>query len=297
MSISQSLRSGVFGQISKIKQIPLISMISPTSTHEMTRAEMAGFRRAQGIAFDCAVGVAKELKLGWTEREAAEWMEAFLASHGVRSYFHNPLCWFGERTRFKNFTSSKDALPSDRALCEGDVICVDLAPIVGGYVGDIGFSFTLKPHDGMTKVRSYLLELRRQLPEWFQSSMTTAEIWKRVDQDIKSHGFENCHVKYSFHVLGHRVHKVPASFFPSAVGVYSLHAYWALMSRGLFPELLSPWHKGEKIGLWAIEPHIGYTNDGHDFGAKFEEILVVEKDRVYWLEDSPPHVTLPAGIY
>lgn len=38
-------------------------------------------------------------------------------------------------------------------------------------------------------------------------------------------------------------------------------------------------------GLWAIEPHIG----AQGFGAKFEELLVVEPDRAFWLDDDVPH--------
>ena len=44
---------------------------------------------------------------------------------------------------------------------------------------------------------------------------------------------------------------------------------------------------GSKLGLWAIEPHIGWDGGG----AKFEEILLVEPHRARWLQDDVPHVT------
>ena len=37
---------------------------------------------------------------------------------------------------------------------------------------------------------------------------------------------------------------------------------------------------------WLVEPH--YACDA--FGAKWEEILVIEDGRARWLEDDPPHV-------
>jgi hypothetical protein len=36
-------------------------------------------------------------------------------------------------------------------------------------------------------------------------------------------------------------------------------------------------------GLWAFEPHLGCA----EFGAKFEEILVIDDDGVRWLDDTP----------
>jgi hypothetical protein len=39
-------------------------------------------------------------------------------------------------------------------------------------------------------------------------------------------------------------------------------------------------------GLWAFEPHIARD----DVGAKWEELLVIDQDRAYWLDDDLPHV-------
>lgn len=46
--------------------------------------------------------------------------------------------------------------------------------------------------------------------------------------------------------------------------------------------MLGPLHHGPKTGVWAIEPHIRVGA----FGAKFEELLIVEADRAYWLDDT-----------
>jgi len=39
-------------------------------------------------------------------------------------------------------------------------------------------------------------------------------------------------------------------------------------------------------GVWAVEPHLGAGG----IGAKFEELLVVDEDGVYWLDDDLPNV-------
>ena len=56
---------------------------------------------------------------------------------------------------------------------------------------------------------------------------------------------------------------------------------FTLSRRLVFPEVLGPHHHGPKTGVWAIEPHIR----AGEFGAKFEELLIVEPDRAYWLDD------------
>ena len=38
---------------------------------------------------------------------------------------------------------------------------------------------------------------------------------------------------------------------------------------------------GDLNGLWAIEPHLGTEN----FGIKFEEMIWVDNNEVYWLSE------------
>ena len=53
-----------------------------------------------------------------------------------------------------------------------------------------------------------------------------------------------------------------------------------------FSSVLSPENEGSKEGMWAIERHIGWNGAG----SKFEEILVVEKNKCYWLDNDVPHM-------
>jgi Xaa-Pro aminopeptidase len=281
--------------LSKVKSIPGLNFISPSSTKAPTKTDLEGFQRAQALAYEAAVSVGQILRPGMTERQAAALVEDFLADHGVKSFFHTSMVWFGDRSRFAGFKGKGDALPGRRALQEGgEVICIDTAPIVDGYCGDIGFTFALEPNPELVKVREYLLEFRRNLRNWFASDMGTKQIWEKVDADLKANGYDNIHARYTYSVLGHRVHKMPFSGLkPLFANPYTQHAYWAFMSRGLWPEILTPWHDGEKLGFWALEPHVGAKG----FGAKFEEILVVENGNVRWLDDAVPHVQLPKGLY
>lgn len=258
-----------------------------TSSADLPSTEaLEGHLYAQSLAYQCAVQISKELKEGWTEKQTATLMDTFLRDHGVKSFFHRSFAWFGDHTRFDGYKHYWDFLPSSRPLMPQDVVILDTAPIVHGYVGDIGYTLSLHEHAELLEAKKFLKELRELIPSLFMSSMKTNQIWKKIDLLIKAKGYDNCHSLYPFAVLGHRVHHVPLSRLPGITIPFGLHAYWALVSRGLFPELLSPEHEGIKDGLWAIEPHLG----GEGFGAKFEEILVVEEGRAHWLSDDVPHM-------
>lgn len=68
----------------------------------MASAEsIAGFRRAQRLAYDCAETIAGELTPGMRERDVAARMQAYLDDHGAEDCFHPPFACFGDRTAFR----------------------------------------------------------------------------------------------------------------------------------------------------------------------------------------------------
>jgi len=103
-----------------------------------------------------------------------------------------------------------------------------------------------------------------------------------VNENLIAKGYDNIHQKYPMHVLGHKMYPMPLEWVPGVLKPFSWQAYWSLASRGLFSETLTSYHKGDLKGLWAIEPHLGDKN----FGIKFEEMLWVGEDEVYWLSEN-----------
>jgi Xaa-Pro aminopeptidase len=277
---------------SKISEIPALRAEAPT-------AELLDrFRTAQQLSYRCAVEVGRELQEGWTERQTADLMDTWLHDHGVRTFFHTSFAWFGERSRFDGIHDGPRGygkfMPSSKRVHQpGEVVILDTAPIVDGVAADIGFAFCRVPHEGLARSRALLLELRRWIPELFSSGLRPGEIWKSVHERIVSEGYDNCHRKYPLQALGHRLHGTSLGSLPGLTIPFSLQSYWSLLSRGLFPEVISPWHSGSPLGLWAVEPHLG----GSGFGSKFEEILLVDESGARWLQDDPPHVKLPEGFY
>jgi hypothetical protein len=215
----------------------------------------------------------------------------------VRTAFHRSFAWFGTRTRFDGCKHYLDFLSKDICFTGQEVIILDTAPIVDGYTADIGFTFSKVPNPSLTKARGDLLEMRALLPQLFNEKAEASEIWSEIDQIFKKLGYDNCHKLYPFGVLGHRVHYAAPSKLASVLYPFTIQAYWSLLSRGVLGELLRADLKKVKSGFWAIEPHFGTRDLEHNFGIKFEEILVKEDFKATWLSDDVPHLKLPEGFF
>ncbi|TGJ99512.1 aminopeptidase P family protein [Leptospira semungkisensis] len=269
-----------------------ISRYHSESVHLPTEEEKQGFLKAQRLAYQCVTEIEKELREGWTEIQAAKRMDEFLRDHGVKVFLHRPFAWFGEHARFDGYKRYTQFHPGKKRLMPDEPFILDVSPVVEGYIGDIGYSSCLRPNAELDAGMKYLLKLREEIPKYFSSSMSSRDIWWKIDRDAKENGFDNVHSLYPFAVLGHRVYKVhlPQISFPllpiSFASWFSLQGSIEFLSHKVLPELLTPDHEGDKTGLWAIEPHFGRGK----VGFKFEEILVVEKDRAYWLDEEVPHI-------
>ncbi len=269
-----------------------ISRYSSESVKTPTEEEKSGFLKAQRLAYQCVTETEKEMQEGWTEIQTVKRMDTFLKDHGVKAFLHRPFAWFGEHARFDGFKRFTQFHPSKKRLTSHESFILDVSPVVDGYIGDIGYSSCLSSNPELDSGMEYLLKLRKEIPKYFASSMSAAEIWWKIDQDAKQNGFDNVHSLYPFAVLGHRVYKVhlPNISFPllpiSFASWFSLQGSYEFLTHKVLPELLTPDHAGDKTGLWAVEPHLGKGK----VGFKFEEILVVEKDRAYWLDEEVPHV-------
>lgn len=259
---------------------------------ELPPAEaMAGYLKAQRLAYAAVEHVGKQLKVGMTEQQAADLLEGYLREHGTERYLHRAFAWFGNHSRFDEYIGYADYHPSERALKLDEVAILDVSPVVDGFIGDVGYAMCLTPNPRLQEAKAFLLELRAEIPRMFASAMTAAEIWAQIDRRIQAAGYDNIHSKYPHCVLGHRVFRVKPKkskhlrIGTRSFGWFSLETNLAFLKMGL-SAALTPEHIGNKLGLWAIEPHIGWDGGG----CKFEEVLVVEPTRCYWLDEEVPHV-------
>lgn len=262
------------------------------SKSSLTENTLNAFREAQHLAYGCVFEIASTLEPDITEIDAADLLLSWLQENGVKNHFHRPLAWFGERAAFQGMRSYKDYLPSNRILKKNDIFILDVAPIVNGYVGDVGFTFSLEHNTELEHAKASLNRIRKEIPSMFEEDVTLKHIWQRVENMLLADGYENCYRRYPFSVLGHRVYQIPRIFQQSLslpvsmASWFSLPGYVSLLSGGVLPDLIRPHsHKKNKVGLWAIEPHLGTRPGTKPFGAKFEEILVVTPGKAYWLDE------------
>lgn len=260
--------------------------------------ELAGYRRAQRIAYDCAEDVASRLVAGMSELEAAHLMRAYLSERGISYYFHAPFVWFGERTQLALEWGDDDFLPGGTQLEEGMPVILDVAPIVEGYAADIGYAFSFGPNPEHEAMLADLEAYRAMIPEMLRAGHTMQEVYMAIDQRIKEQGYTSSHHAYPAGVIGHRVTTLtPSGSADEALsGGFGISAYRYLKNKKILsaeaPQLSPYWNASHlaahapEAGLWAVEPH--FARNG--IGVKFEELLVVTDQDVFWLDDALPHV-------
>ena len=228
-------------------------------------------------------------------------MFRWLYDHGVRAYLHKPIVAFRERTLAPD---DEWGPPKGEGLTlrEGDVVILDCAPIVERYTGDIAYTLSVGPNPELVAAQEFLSDLRARVLDRFTDPATSASIFDWVDREIRAAGYENAAGGYGQHLLGHRVYRHGRFFSTHAAAPPEKVFGWFLswhgggfllnnISRLIMPEVLNVNHRGAKTGVWAFEPHIRVG----DFGAKFEELLVVEDGHAHWLDDiSQKRMTIAA---
>lgn len=269
---------------------------STSATASITDERIAGFQKAQRLAYDCAEAVAETLEPGVTERRVAKRMRRWLEERGVRDWFHQPFAWFGDRTAFRGFHLPLQFFPTGRRLERGMPFILDCAPVVDGYTADIGFTGCLGDNAVLDLLRDGLEEHRQLVLDGVRAGRTLRDVYDDVDRLLARQGFDNRHRRYPFGVIAHRVDQVPTSGPAPVVARFGLNNLRNLSRdvvvgrcQGWSP-LWGPTHFSDHVatpGFWAVEPHLGFRG----VGAKFEEILVVTGDDAFWLTDDVPHVT------
>lgn len=267
-------------------------------------ADLAGFRKVQRLAYECAETIAADLRPGVTEREAARQMKAWLLAQGVDDWFHQPFAWFGDRTAFRGAVGFKQLggfnpafYPGLRRLEEGMPFILDCAPSMGGYTADIGYCGVIGENRILDRLMDDLLEYRELIVTLVRQRKHLSEVSQAVDRLCQRHGYDPRHKAYPFEVLAHRVEKLADDGEKSHLSLFNFGVRNITeLLKGVVDgrrEGHSPlWSSHSKSdhpptpGLWAVEPHLGFR----DVGAKWEELLVVTDTDAYWLDDDVPHV-------
>jgi len=258
-------------------------------------ADLVRIRGVQALAYRCAEEVASQLRPGITEKQAAARLRRRLTEEGVEDWFHVPFAWFGDRTTLQGFRNPLRFFPTSRRLEEGMPYILDMAPVRHGFTADIGYSGCLGENAIFEQMMSDLSEYRGLIRDEVRAGNSFRDIYASVDRLAAKHGYIPAHQAYPGKVLAHQVWPVHAPGPRTVVAGFGNRSL-RLLARSLIVsagEGWSPmWNGGKRsdhapvVGLWAIEPHLGFRG----VGVKFEELLVVTEDDAYWLDDELPHV-------
>lgn len=278
--------------------MPILKAPAPASRGYLPNAhDLEEFRKVQRLAYAAAEAVARELRPGMTEKEAARLQEVWLLDNGITDWLHAPFAWFGDRTAFQGFRVAVQFLPTNRRLEENMPFILDNAPVVNGYVADIGYAGVLGESRVLDLLRDDLAEHRSLILDLIRQRRPMSEVSQAVDRLILRQGHEPRHKAYPFETLAHTVQPMAPrqSSTPSTLFQFGFQAVEALGRLALTARRQgwSPiWSSNESSnhapvpGLWAVEPHLGFRG----VGAKFEELLVITENDAYWLDDDTPHV-------
>lgn len=266
-------------------------------TKDFTPAQLDRFRARQAEVYDLFQQVIPTLEPGMTEKQVTTVLHRALIAKGMKQYFHGPVALFGDRSAYPGDFGQTEALPTQRRLRNNEMVILDAAPVLDGYAVDCSFAFPFGEVPDFERVDRELERLRGRIFDLAKTGMTMQKIAWTVDDEIRQAGFANCHKKHIAMVLGHRLGLIDDPFLARQRiwGLSPRLAWWFVSGTGLAAlglHRITPNWNHTKVsdcpvqpGLWAVEPHLAIG----PVGAKFEEILVVTDDNMFWLDNDLPH--------
>ena len=274
------LQKSVARGLSKLDHLPLLKRLTPPLNVIPNQADVELRKKGQTLAFSCAEIIAAEIKPGWTEKQTAKLIRTWLADHNIHDYFHRPLVFFGERTRYEGLEKLSDLRPTDKVLKENDVYILDFGPVIDGVACDVSITKKIGAVAGFDEVHALLMKVREDLPALIvREKYSAAGVWDKVQHVIRGAGYEPIHQTSDYSFFGHRLNGTAGFPLANKIAKDGKQIYSEFFARGLSGQLWSQVHKGSLFGIWAVEPHIGTKT----YGVKFEEMLLVSPEKVCWL--------------
>jgi Xaa-Pro aminopeptidase len=158
-------------------------------------AEIATIERACGIAEQAIDAALPMMRAGTTEAALAWAMERHCREHGAQAMAFN-LVGSGPRSALPH------AQPTDRPLGDGDLVLVDVGPMLDGYYADITRMFVVgEPQPWQRDIHALALEAQRMALDACRPGITAGALDAIAREHIEQAGFGDRFL----HLLGHGV--------------------------------------------------------------------------------------------
>jgi len=161
------------------------------------------------IVYETLVMMSKKMEIGMTTIELDQFGKKNLDKYGAKSA---PMVTYD----FPGYTcisineQAAHGIPSDRVICAGDVVNIDVSAELDGYFGDTGGTFLVPPVD--PKIAYLCQSTRKALKNAMKAARSGAKI-NLIGKAIERTGFKTLRDLGS-HGIGYSLHDEP-SFIPN----------------------------------------------------------------------------------
>lgn len=168
-------------------------------------AEIETMRQAVDVAQRALDETLKAIRTGITERELASELTLQLLRNGSDAEFpFQPIVAFGPNS------ANPHAVPSSRALQEGDLVLIDWGAGVDGYYSDLTRVFTHgNVEDELQKIAAIVAEANRAGCAAGGPGVPAGEVDKAARRVIDEAGYGNFFIHRTGHGLGMEAHEEP----------------------------------------------------------------------------------------
>lgn len=175
-----------------------------------TAEEIKILRKAANFADKAIQYGIEALKLGCTEIEVKNQIEAKLLEQGITQMAFQTIVLFGKRTALPHGEAS------NHTLQKGDLVLFDLGVVIDGYRSDITRTVVFgEPSEEQQKIYSIVREANEHA---IQAVLTKkADAFGEIDQVARQHIEQAGYGKYFIHRLGHGL-GIEAHEYPSVSG-------------------------------------------------------------------------------
>ena len=167
--------------------------------------EIAAMEKAVAVAERALEKLLPQIKIGQTEKQVAAMLNHLLMAEGADTVAFSPIISTGPNG------ASPHAVPTDRALADGDFLVIDWGAYVDGYPSDITRTFAVGHIDHeMARIYDVVRLANEQGKLAAKPGATGADVDRAARNVIEDAGYGSYFIHRTGHGLGLEVHEVPS---------------------------------------------------------------------------------------
>ncbi|MCW7471826.1 M24 family metallopeptidase, partial [Leptospira kanakyensis] len=161
-------------------------------------------KEVQNIAKQTIEHIQLQTKEGMSEEDIKILAESFMLSNGIqRFWYYNVGAFVLAGNRSLLSISGKDYVPSKVKVKNGDIITIDLSPVLNNTWGDLARTFYIgKPNNEINEDLEFIKNLHKQFIEIYDQNSAISTIHKEIYNIILNNGFELLDFRKNF---GHSI--------------------------------------------------------------------------------------------